>query len=127
MEEIQEVNRTGQIDQLNSLRFKMQSGKFNLSRSSSEEILENEMPVARKGIPKEETFNKYGGADGKVGIDAIGKHGTVRGDAFLGHSGGGSLIEGRFVYTVGNNPISAVRKKPAPMLVKIENSMPDFA
>ena len=37
------MNSADQIDRLYALRFKMQSGKFNLSRSNSEEISENEM------------------------------------------------------------------------------------
>ena len=34
------------------------------------------MPRARKGIPKEETYNKYWDAARGVEIEAIGKHGT---------------------------------------------------
>ena len=45
---IQEVNISDQIDQLSALRFEMQSGKFNLDRSKSDEISENEMPRRRK-------------------------------------------------------------------------------
>ena len=54
-----------QIAQLNSWRFKMQSGKNNLSRCGSEEISENEMPGMGKDITKEETYNKYGEDAGK--------------------------------------------------------------
>ena len=42
-----------------------------LSREASEKILENEMPGMRKEIPKEETYNKYGGAARKIEIEAI--------------------------------------------------------
>ena len=72
----------------------------------------------RKEIQKEETRNKYGGAARKVEIGAVGKHGAFRGIPFSGIPEG-SLVEGRFVYTVGNRPISAGREKPAPMLMKI--------
>ena len=44
--------------------------------AASELILENEMPGMRKEIPKEETYNKYGGAARKIEIEAIEKHGT---------------------------------------------------
>ena len=37
-----------------------------LPREASEKISENEMPGVRKGIPKEETNNKYGGAARKL-------------------------------------------------------------
>ena len=66
--EIQEVNSADQIDQLNDLRFEMQSAKFNLSRSNSEEILGNGIPGMRKEIPQEETYYKYGDASRKVEI-----------------------------------------------------------
>ena len=46
------MNSARQIDQLNALRFKMQSVKFNLPRAKSDDILENEMRGMRKGIPK---------------------------------------------------------------------------
>ena len=68
------------------------------------------MPGVRKEIPKEETFHKYGGEARKGGIDAIGKRGFYE-NTFRGDSGWGSLIEGRFVYAVGNKPISAGRAK----------------
>ena len=70
-EEIQEVDSAEQIDQLNALRCKMQSGKFNLSRTKSDEISRNGMPCMRKGMPKEETYDKYGEADRRVGIGDI--------------------------------------------------------
>ena len=108
------MNSSGQIDQLNALRCKMQPGKFNLSRSESEEILENEMPGIRKEIQKEETYNKYGGDASKVEIDAIEKHGTFERMHFSAIPEG-SLIEGRFVYTVENKPISAGAPKPVPI------------
>ena len=34
------------------------------------------MPGAA-GVPKEETYNKYGGAAGKIEIEAIEKHGIL--------------------------------------------------
>ena len=73
-----------QLDQLNSLRFEMQSAKFNLSRAKSEKISENEMPVTRKEIQKEETYNKYGDADREVEIGAIAKRGTCARAPFSG-------------------------------------------
>ena len=78
------MNIADRIGQLNALRFEMQSGKFNLSRSDSEEIMENETPGMRKAIPKEGTYIKYGDASRKVGIDAIGKLGDFAGVTFSG-------------------------------------------
>ena len=49
-----------------------------MSSSNSGKISENEMPGMRKEIPKEETFNKYGGAAREVEIEAIGKRGFLR-------------------------------------------------
>ena len=55
------------------------------------------MQGARKEIPKEETYNKYGDSAGKVEIDAIGEHGAFT-RPFFGNPGWGSVIEGRFAY-----------------------------
>ena len=110
MGEIQEVNSAGQIDQLNALRFEMQSVKFNLSRANSEGILENEMPGMRNGIPKAETYIKYGGASRGVGIEAI-ENMAHSGEYHSRKSRTGSLIGGRFVYTVGDKPISSGHTK----------------
>ena len=75
-EENKEVNSADRIDQLNALRFKMQSGNKNSPREKSGEISENEMPRMGKEIPKAETYNKYGDAAGGIGIGDIGKHGA---------------------------------------------------
>ena len=55
-----DVMSADEVDPLIVLRFKF--GKWNLSRAASELILENEMRGMRKKIPKEEAYNKYGGA-----------------------------------------------------------------
>ena len=62
----------------------MKSGKFNLPRSNSGGILENDTPGIRKEIQKGETRRKYGGASRKVEIDSIGKRGTFMGKPFSG-------------------------------------------
>ena len=50
------------------------------------------------GVPKEETYNKYGDAAGEIEIEAIGKHGDLTGIPFSEIPDvcvwGGSLIEG---------------------------------
>ena len=86
---VQEVNSADQIDQLNAVRFDMQSRKFSLSRSNGDEISENEMPGMPNVIPTEETYNKYGDANRRVGIGDIAEHGAFGGDAFLANPGGG--------------------------------------
>ena len=53
---IQAVNSAEEIDQLNALRFEMQSKERNLHRGESGEIWENEIPCMAKAIPKEETY-----------------------------------------------------------------------
>ena len=83
------MHSADQIDQLNALRFEMQSGKFNLSRSNSEKISENEIPGMRNEIPKEETRAKYGDAAMEVEIGAIGKRGAFRRIPFAGMPDGG--------------------------------------
>ena len=50
-----EVDISGRIDQLNDLRFKIQSVNKNSPREKSDGILENEMPCIRNGAPEEET------------------------------------------------------------------------
>ena len=87
MGEITELNSDGPIDQLEDLRFEMKSQKSNFSSSKCEKISENETHGVRKEIPQEETFSKYGDAARKVEIEAIGKHGALMGDTFLGNSG----------------------------------------
>ena len=69
------------------------------------------MPGMRKEIPKAETYNKYGDAARKVEIEATGKHGAFKRSPCSGIPEGESLIAGRFVYTMGNKPIAAGRKK----------------
>ena len=81
------MNIADQIDQLNASRLKIQSGKFNLPRSNSGGVLGNEMPWARKEIPKEEAYSKYAGASRKVEIDAIESMGLSRGYLSLGFRG----------------------------------------
>ena len=92
-----------------------------MPRCERAKISENEMAVIRKGIPKEGTYNKYGGADREVEIESIGE---------MGHSGEclsrefreGSLIERRLVYTAGGiSRFPPTAPKHAPMLAKIEN------
>ena len=110
---IQEVNSDGRIDQLEALRFNG-TEKVQFIEFKSGRISENEMPGTRKETPKEETRSKYPAAVRGVGIGAIGKHGAFLGagwDSVFGNSGCGSLIGWRFVYTVGNMPISAGRIK----------------
>ena len=65
----------------------MQSDKGNLPRTNIEKILENATPGMRNAIPKEETYNKYGGDARRVGIEAIGELGPFSGTV-LGNSGG---------------------------------------
>ena len=109
MEEIDRSLNVNQTDQLEALRFKLNT-KQKLSRERSERILENEMPGMEKEIPQEETQNTYGGDARKIEIEAIGKHGTFIRVPFSEIPDGESLIAGRFVYTIKNKPIDAGRK-----------------
>ena len=111
MEEINNSLNVNQTDQLEALRYKLKAKNHNFPREKSEQILENEMPGMRKAIPKEETQNKYGGASRRIEIEAIQKHGDCRKSSFLRDSGRGSLIEGRFAYTIKNKPIADGNKK----------------
>ena len=69
MEENKAVNSADQIDQLNALRFKMQSEKHNLAREKRENC--GKWNAWREGAPKEETYRKYGGASRKIEIGDI--------------------------------------------------------
>ena len=103
---IQAVNHAGQIDQLNALRFKMKSWKFNSTCTNSVGILESETPGARWGNSERKTYRKYGGADRGDGVGSIGKNrGCVR-EPFAGIPDGGSIIGWIFDYTVGIKSIS---------------------
>ena len=82
-------------------------GTKNLPSDASELISGNEMRWARNEIPKEETYNKYGGAAQQIEIEEIEKHGDFIRIPFGQIPIGGSLIEGIFVYTVKNKPLSA--------------------
>ena len=94
-----------EIDQLNDLRFKIQTKNKNLSRGRHEKIPRDEMHGMDKEIPKEDTYNKYGDAAGEIEIGSIGKHGDFARMHFRKYRMG-SVIE-RFVYAVENKPISA--------------------
>ena len=72
---IQEVNIADRIDQLNSLRCKVQSAKFNLSRANIGGISENEMQVMRKEIPKGETYKTTGALLGELELGILGNMG----------------------------------------------------
>ena len=61
-----EVNSAGRIDQLGALRFKMKSESPIYSWESGGEFRKMIFREMRKGIPKEETFNKYGERLGKL-------------------------------------------------------------
>ena len=74
----------------------------------------------RKEIPKDGTCDKYGGDSGRVGIDAIRKHGAFAGMHFREFRMV-SLIEGGFVYAMGVSRFTLATTKKAPMLAKIEN------
>ena len=78
MEEIQEANSANQVDQLNALRFEIQSGEFNLSRSKSGKISENEMPGMRKEIRKEKLTTNMGTLLGELELRLLGNMGQSR-------------------------------------------------
>ena len=52
-------------------------------------------------------YNKHGAAARKIEIEAVEKHGAPDRISFSQIPNGGSLIEGRFVYTIKNKPTSA--------------------
>ena len=108
---IQEVNNAGRIDQLNSMRFKMRSGKHNLYRRKSSDISENEVPCIRKEIPKGGTYNKYGEADRGIEIEAIWETWGMLRNSFFGNPGGRALNRRKICLRHGNKPICACRIK----------------
>ena len=79
------------------------------------------MPGMRMGIPKEETYYKYGEDDRKVEIEAIGKHGTFGRIPSSEVPDGEPLTEGRFAYAVKNKPISAGHIETGAYVGEIEN------
>ena len=80
---IQEVNSAGQMGQLNSLRFKMRSGKRNLSRRGIGGISENEMPRARgMKFRKEKLTTDMGALRGELKSKLLETWG-IRGDTFF--------------------------------------------
>ena len=105
------MNSADQIGQLNDLRYKMQPGKNNASRGKSEIISENEIPGMGKKFRKQKLATNMGDAAGRIEIGDIEKHGTFVRMPFSEIPVGAPLIEGRFVYTVGNNPTSADQTK----------------
>ena len=113
----QNVNQTHQLE---AMRFKMKAKNHNLSKEKSEQILENEMPGMRKAIRKEETQNKYGDDARKIDIGAIGEHGTFIRIPFS-EIPEGSLIGGRFVYTIQKKTIAVGHKKTGEYIDEIEN------
>ena len=110
---IQEVDSADQIGQLEALHFKMKPKKFQFPSSKSGGNFGKWYGKNAKEIPNGETYIKRGGAARKDEIGSIGKHGAFKGSTVFGNSGVGSIIEGRFVYTVWNKPISSGCKKGA--------------
>ena len=84
MEHIQEANNDGRVDQLNALRFEMQSGKRNCPIPYSGGISENVTPAIWNAIQGDETYEKYGVAARKAEFDATGDHGAFAGIHFSG-------------------------------------------
>ena len=72
------INSAGQSDQLNALRFKMQSGNKNSPREKGGKISENEMPGMGEEIPKEETYNRDGGGARKSKSMILANMGLLR-------------------------------------------------
>ena len=101
------MNRTAQSE---ALRFKMKAKNHNLPKEKIEQIPENEMPGMRKEIPKEETQNKYGDASRKLKLAQLGNMVRLY-EYHFQRFRKGSLIEGRFAYTVKNKQIAAGHKK----------------
>ena len=90
--ESKKLNSADQIGQLNDLRFKTKMGHKNLSGGKSVQFRKNEMPGMEWGIPKEETYRKYGDAAREVEIGAVGKMGHFA-NSFCGCTGeGGRLL-----------------------------------
>ena len=123
-DEIPEVNSDGQIDQLESLRFKMKSGKSNLSSSevgiSEMEFRKTKCRRCEWESRKKKRSVNMGTRLGKLKSTPSGNT-WLLGEYILREFRMGASIAGRFVYTMGNKPISSGRKRLAPMLVKIEN------
>ena len=69
------------------------------------------MPGIMKEIPKGDTYSKYGDSARKVEIGAIGNHGTFFAKSICGYTCGRILNWGRFVYAMGNKPLSACYAK----------------
>ena len=63
--EEQKVNNDIVGSQLENLQYKLPHGNGKYSREQSQEIIEQEIPGARKEIHKE-TYNSYGGAGGEL-------------------------------------------------------------
>ena len=83
---IQEVNSAGQIDQLNALRFKMQSGKFNLSRSKSEKFRKMKCRVCGMKFRKKESTTNMGALLVELEVGLLGNMEHSR-EVFLGNPG----------------------------------------
>ena len=57
--------------------YEAENGFSEMSRKLRGEVLGHAMPVARIGIPKEETYKKYGADSREVEIDSLECHGTL--------------------------------------------------
>ena len=108
--EIQERNSAGRIDQLNALRFEMQSEKHNMSRGESEGIWEIKCRVRERKFQKKKLATNMGRcAESRNRI--YWEECDIRGIPFSVIPDVKSLIDGRFVYRMGSKPISAGRAK----------------
>ena len=114
------------VDPLVGLRFKFGETK-NLPMAASELISENEIHGMRKEIPKEETYNKYGGAARKIEIGRSKKHGTFIRIPFGRIRIDESLIEGDLFTPPKITPFRWGMGKPTLISMKTENSTRGFA
>ena len=65
--------------QVTGSQYKLMQGNGKYSRERSKEIIEREMPGARKEIPKAETSNCYGDAAGRSGAKDLEENDTFAG------------------------------------------------
>ena len=82
-----------------------------MGKERSMEITEQEMPVMRNGVPKEDAYIPYVEAARKLDINALEERGTFIRFHQRGSTKGTVCINGRVGYTANHKPLKAVRAK----------------
>ena len=122
-----QANSADRSDQLNALRFQMQSVKFDSSRSNSEPILEMKCRGAEGNSERRNVRQNMGAHIGKLKSTRLGNMGLSRESLSRKLRNGIINVRAICLYRGKSADFSRANQNGRICWCKIENRMPDFA